>query len=185
MSYYIKLFVLFIGLSFNGAFAQSIDLSAIKEYMRHVAKIPMNHDVHILDSFVEARLKQVVAFGSASGLGNSTLSESQMTDILFCYLDKNPNFYTHYENHPVTQEDVKKYIDIALQTAKRDENVFKLYSLAISLLADYRKNHPDATTELQMMYDSFTENYKTNGGCFQGVRNRMFVLYLQYICLFS
>lgn len=184
MTYYLKIFALFIGALFNSAFAQSVDTSVIKEYMRHVANVPMNHDVHILDPFVSAHLGHLVAFGVQNHLGVATLSQEEVTAILFNYLDEHPGFYHEYEGQNVSHEELKNFIQIALETAKRDPNVFQVYSLAISALNDFKKDNADVSTEFKLMFDCFAENYKTNGGCFQGVRNRMFVLYAQYICLF-
>lgn len=177
MKKYILSLISFIFVSVFSLQAMEETKEIARQYMREVSKIQMNTDVHVLDNFVVQEISNLVSRGEQIQFGQKSLSIESMQSILYSYLDQHPGFYTEYEKNTVSHEELKSYISTALSTANRDQTVLQLYSLGVSALDLLEKSKVDTEFERKLIYDVFAENYKTNGGCFQGVRNRMFVYY--------
>jgi hypothetical protein len=124
--------------------------------------IPLDSDVHVLDGFVESNFGPFMgaAHTLASGLGlNETMSAETIKGILYSCIDNDADSHEH----------ITRVIDRANENA----DVLSIYSQVVSMIIknDYRHDL------LGILKDSISENITTGGGCLQGVRNRIFIVY--------
>jgi hypothetical protein len=150
--------------------------STVLGHLSHIAKVPQNANVHVLDPYVSQHLASLKQTGISLTFGTPDYPKEEILKALSAYLDANPGFYDGYEKEKITHEQLKGYIAVALSTASRDKNVLELYSLSVSCL-NILSDKEDISGYMKQLFDAFAENYKTQGGCFQGVRNRIFLCY--------
>lgn len=75
----------------------------------------------------------------------------------------------------IPKAEVERYAAAALATAAQDPNVVLAYSLHMAIIANLQSLRGDVRANMQEFINAICENYKTQGGCFQGVRNRGFI----------
>ena len=129
-------------------------------------------DVHTLDGHVVANMVKLHTMGDAFGIDNPALTVPEMRAYLLAHSD----FYKDYERQVVTGAQLTGYIDAALARASEQASTLGMYSRVISLTQ--RLKPDDRTMYLKRLLDAISENYLTAGGCFQGVRNRIYVRYV-------
>ena len=139
---------------------------------------PQGADVHGLDVHVAANLGVLNAIGDDLGVDNAALTAANMKDYFATFLKENPDFYKGYEGTAVNHAQLLGYIDAALATASAQVSTLQMYSRIVSLIQLLDKDGIDTRTYLQHLFDAFSENYLTQGGCFEGVRNRAYIRYV-------
>lgn len=144
----------------------------------HLTGVAQNADVHTLDGHVTANLAALHAMGDDFGVDNPNLTVADMRGYLVSFLGEHPGFYTGYVGQAVTHEALIGYIDAALARASEQAPTLRMYSRVISLIQRLDAEGIDNRTYLQHMFDAIAENYLTHGGCFEGVRNRIYVRYV-------
>lgn len=142
----------------------------------YISTIPQGADVHIMDAHVTANIAKLPIIGDAFGIDTPNLS---IADIQ-TYLNQFTTFYTGYEGQAVSSPEIQGYIAAALSTASGDKTTIGIYSRIVSIFK-HLENEIDAEdfhAHLKHLFDAIAENYKTRGGCFQGVRNRAYIRYI-------
>ena len=147
--------------------------SVLTSITTEFTKNAQESNVHALDAPVAKNIMTLDAIGNELGLGNPSLTIEQMKN----YLLKNSNFYNFYEKKKISITQFKDFINRALTTASSDKITLGMYSRVISILDRLGNEHVENITDLQNLFDGFCENYITNGGCLQGVRNRICLRY--------
>ncbi len=153
--------------------AHRTTLAPLVTYLR---SIPQGADVHTMDAHVAANITKLSIIGDAFGVDNPNLSIANIQT----YLNQFTASYTGYEGQAVSSTELQGYITAALNTASRDKTTIGLYSRIISIL-QYLQNEiieEDFYAHLKHLFDAIAENYKTRGGCFEGVRNRAYISYV-------
>ncbi len=140
-------------------------------------KVQQGADVHGLDAHVAANIATIHVIAEDFAIDNSKLTVAEIKGYLEGFLKKNPDFYKGYEATAVTHPQLLGYIDAALATASADASTLQMYSRLTSLIQLMEKEGMDTRTCMQHFFDEVSENYLTQGGCFQGVRNRGSILY--------
>ncbi len=138
--------------------------------------IAQNANVHVLDTFVSANIQTLHDIGSAIAVDNQNLTDSEIK----AYLASKSSSYKKYDNVLVTQEQLTADINTVLGTAARNPLVLGMYSRVVSLiqLLDNDRDIARHTLYLNLLFDAIVENRITGGGCAEGVRNRIFVRYV-------
>jgi hypothetical protein len=144
-------------------------------------KVQQGADVHDLDAHVAANMATLHAIGEDFAADNSKLTAAEIKGYLEGFLKQNPDFYKGYEATAVTHPQLLGYIDAALATASADASTIQMYSRVTSLIQLMEKEGMDTRTYMQHFFDAVSENYLTQGGCFQGVRNRIYVRYVSML----
>ncbi|MBP9752334.1 MAG: hypothetical protein KBD31_00775 [Proteobacteria bacterium] len=164
----------------NGTENLESSKSTVRNHLVECSKVQQHSNVHILDGYVSQHIVDLKNLGIGFGFGKADLNKEDIEKILYDFLDQNPTFYEAYEADKITTNQLKEYIKTALHTANLDKNVLELYSLTTSGLLLF-KEKGDYLCYMQQLLDAFVENYRTRGGCFQGVRNRIFVRYSLFL----
>ncbi len=139
--------------------------------------ISQGSNVHVLDAHVVANIGKLHAMGEAFGVDNPALTAPEMRAYLLAHSD----FYKGYERQAVTKAQLTQHIDAALKTASLDGSVLRMYSRIVSLIQRLDREGMDSRTYLQLLFDAISENYLTQGGCPQGVRNRAYIRYVSLL----
>lgn len=135
-------------------------------------RISQGDDVHVLDGHVVANLERLHTIGDAFGVDTPTLTAAEMRTYLLSCCDS----YKEYEGHAVTKMQLNGYIGAVLTTASEQTSTLRMYSRVVSLIQHLGTR--DQAMYLKRLLDAISENYLTQGGCFQGVRNRIYIRYV-------
>lgn len=144
----------------------------LKPIVTFLEGVAQGVDVHTLDDHVVGNIGKLHAIGDAFKVDNPALTIPEM----HAYLLAHSNSYKGYEGQSVAKMQLAGYIDAALTRASEQASTLSMYSRVVSLLQ--RLGSKDQTMYLKRLFDAISENYLTQGGCFQGVRNRIYVRYV-------
>jgi hypothetical protein len=146
----------------------------IKGHLEKFLTITNDTDVHVLDSYVASKIGQLDAVGEALKLGDASLDIDTQKTLLFTRLEEYPHIFTEYNGTAVTLEQEKDFIGRVYPGLHPTD--LHIYSRSMTL-ADRIFQETGDTWPLNRIYDCIAENYLTHGGCYQGRRNRIFVVY--------
>jgi len=149
----------------------------LRPIWRHLESTPQHSDVHVLDGHVNTNFAAVLNVGMSLGVDNPDLTVEQMKQ----YLISNSGFYTNYDGTAVSPAELTGYINSALDTAGTDGSVREMYSRVISSIQRLEAEGVNTDGQLQLLLDALAENYLTRGGCFAGVKNRVYVRYVDIL----
>ena len=125
-------------------------------------KNPQN--VHILDSFMEENIPtHLLKTIRDLNIGHNTLTKEQ----IIATLKAKTSNELRYKDKKIPKMTVHRYIELCIAQAFTHKQTQELFSRYVALLIDMQDQQYDNT-----LLESIIENYKTNGGCWAGVRNR-------------
>lgn len=142
--------------------------------LNQIRQIPQGHDVHILDNFVVGNEGNLVQIAGTIFPNNGQLSLAQVNTNLKTFIDAHPDVLAayNYNGRVFTRDEMFRRIDQAYQNDMTPALCSHVYELAMQLL---NSGHQPSNFGVQRLFDAVVENLETQGGCFQGRRNRQFV----------
>lgn len=145
----------------------------LKPMLSMLQNLPKNGDVHLMDEFCVANIPTLITISKSIFPENGTLSLSQIKENLKTLIEHNSHVLNKYEYEKKKFDKTKMflYIDQAYQDDMPVELCSHAYELSILLLTSPQKL---STFGFHRIFDAIVENYETEGGCFEGRRNRQF-----------
>ena len=167
------------------------DVEVMKEVVKDVLRnfaAPVNgsaQDVHQHDTFCAAKMVGLLDVAKVVGFGKSNFQaeveqQRRLGEPSDEVLEITVKFFTLFSKERVRAEhgtcDVEgdEWIKAAVNKASEDANVLSLVVYTVSILDDLKglKGDPIFDHLQYTALQQIMENYKEQGGCFQGVRNR-------------
>lgn len=141
--------------------------------------IRQDSNVHSIDTHVAANIAKLPVIGNAFGVDNPNLGIAAIQ----AYLNPFTTTYAGYEGRAVSSAQLQGYITATLNTAAQDPITLGLYSRITSIFQrlENEVTNENFSTHIKHLFDAIAENYLTQGGCFQGVRNRAYIRYISIL----
>ncbi|MBS0185144.1 MAG: hypothetical protein JSS34_02155 [Proteobacteria bacterium] len=161
--------------------------SQIMPIWRHLESLPNMMDVHVLDAYVGANLKNVIEIGKTLRIGNPDLSFEDVHVNMKRYFQENP-ITLKLNGEVIPQATFLGYVDNVFQAdfksqgALFQELVSRSWSFAIEVRTE--KYHHTGKFEdgfLTELASGIVENYVTGEGCLEERVNRFFAAYVRMI----
>jgi len=159
----------------------------IEPIWSRLESLPNMMDVHVLDGYVGANMKNVVEVGRTLKIGNPDLSFDHVQASMKRYFQENP-ITLQLNGTVLLQSTFLGYIDAVFQADFKmqgllfQELVSRSWSFAIQMRDE--KHHRTGKFEdgfLTEIASGIVENYVTGGGCLAGRINRFFAAYVRMI----
>lgn len=146
----------------------------IKAHFTQLQLGKQNACVHkALDEFYRMHLETLLNIGNMLFPENSTLNLAQIKAGLNQLLNDRADIletYT-YESQQISLPEMQAYINQVYQDDMPVQLCSQTYNLAIQML---NARDDPSTHGVHSLFDALVENYKTEGGCLEGRRNRQF-----------
>lgn len=141
--------------------------------------IRQDSNVHSIDAHVAANIAKLPVIGNAFGVDNPNLGIAAIQ----AYLNPFTTTYAGYEGRAVSSTQLQGYIATTLNTAAQDPITLGLYSRITSILQRLQNEiaAEEFNAHTKHLFDAIAENFLTQGGCFQGVRNRAYIRYISIL----
>jgi hypothetical protein len=141
--------------------------------------IRQDSNVHSIDTHVAANIAKLPVIGNAFGVDNPNLGIAAIQ----AYLNPFTTTYAGYEGRAVSSTQLQGYIATTLNTAAQDPITLGLYSRITSILQRLQNEiaEEEFNAHTKHLFDAIAENHLTQGGCFQGVRNRAYIRYISIL----
>jgi len=154
-------------------------------------------DVHQHDAFCNANINNILQIAKDMGFGKSNFQvevaeqkasgkeTDEMNEVLVQFFMLFSTAKVQAE-HGVSSSVGDEWISNAIQQATKNSQVLSLVVYTVSILDELKSldGQPAFDTLKYLVLQQIMENYKENGGCLEGVRNRAMkslAMLLQYI----
>ncbi|MDP2193327.1 MAG: hypothetical protein Q8K36_02225 [Alphaproteobacteria bacterium] len=155
----------------GGLRALESELKPITQEFSAFLKTAANDNVHHYDAFVQKHVSTIAALAQRHlNFISIPTSKPETESLLLSNMPDN------------VHDSLGLYIHQAMQTASKQDDVVQVFAIQcsliefLSILGAMNPKISEITDTLKnSFYSSIAENYTTNGGCFEGVRNRAFI----------
>ncbi len=160
---------------------QAEQIRTVRDIVNTLQHINDGGDVHQIDAYTAAHLPAVLQI-LTDNLGIAISGDAtQLTTTLQKWAPV--HFEYHKPNNTIAilgQARLVNYIQNALNTAAENRDVIAAYDLAVQAITGMEGD--TQTRHRHELLNAIAENYETQGGCFQGVRNRIFIRIVDILC---
>ena len=160
---------------------QAEQIRTVRDIVNTLQHINDGGDVHQIDGYTEQNLPAVLQILS----DNLSVAISEDPNQVSTTLQNWAPVHFEYRRPNNTRMMIGKprlcsYIDAALNKARENQSVFQAYDLAVQAIEGMEGD--TQTRHRHELLNAIAENYETQGGCFQGVRNRIFIRIVDILC---
>lgn len=160
---------------------QPEEIRRVRDIVNTLQHINDGGDVHQIDIYTEQNLPAVLQILSDNLSVAISEDPNQVSTTLQNWVPV--HFEYRKPNNTIAilaQARLASYIQKALNTAAENRDVIAAYDVAVKAITDM--DGDTQTRHRHELLNAIAENYETQGGCFQGVRNRIFIRIVDILC---